>query len=463
MRNIIISVCIIGLFLELSGLIWSAKRDKPSDTFVRLSAPPAHATDRPLENGYFLLLGMGAADGLNPVQVGHELWLEADAKPLERSFDFDKPGRSEMRLPVSLEQLVPEWHAADPIAEFQNPDALYRNSAPLYAPLLARYEQWLRMRFEDWGYGHVGALRIEEPLGAHRLYIVTGFGKDLKSGLDRLTVDLAKWRTVLREARTLSVKMMATVMIEDDVELLSRMLSQHTVERQVLTQGLALLQPLAPAEYSLRWPIQNEFMLGYQASRSMSNPVQDRVRISTATLASVATFLHLPSDAFAKTAHPIRSITWTVTSPSQQTWDAYASYYDAVIKAAESIHSPLPKLHDIARQAQRTFLERLSDPMEFEPEWEPFSQRLVETDARLRLVSLQILMRKPTATVTIPTRLAEVGSMYFDPFSGLPMLWSPTQKKIYSVGKDRLDDGGDPSFDISVPLPLTLTHSGAAS
>ena len=156
-------------------------------------------------------------------------------------------------------------------------------------------------------------------------------------------------------------------------------------------------------------------------------------------------------------------LTWTVASPSQQTWDAYASYYDAVIKAAESIHSPLPKLHDIARQAQRTFLERLSDPMEFEPEWEPFSQRLVETDARLRLASLQILMRKPTATVTIPTRLAEVGSMYFDPFSGLPMLWSPTQKKIYSVGKDRLDDGGDPSFDISVPLPLTLTHSEAAS
>ena len=91
--------------------------------------------------------------------------------------------------------------------------------------------------------------------------------------------------------------------------------------------------------------------------------------------------------------------------------------------------------------------------MEFEPQWEPFSQHLVETDARLRLVSLQILMRKPTATVTIPTRLAEVGSMYFDPFTGLPMLWSPTQKKLYSVGKDRLDDGGDPGFDISVPLP----------
>jgi hypothetical protein len=152
-------------------------------------------------------------------------------------------------------------------------------------------------------------------------------------------------------------------------------------------------------------------------------------------------------------AHP-RSLTgFGLASSGQRTWDAYSSYYDATIKAAETIHSPLPRLQDIAKQSARTFLDRLADPMEFEPQWEPFSQHLVETDARLRLISLQILMRKPTATVTIPTRLAEVGSMYFDPFTGLPMLWSPTQKKLYSVGKDRLDDGGDPSFDISVPLP----------
>lgn len=57
----------------------------------------------------------------------------------------------------------------------------------------------------------------------------------------------------------------------------------------------------------------------------------------------------------------------------------------------------------------------------------------------------------------MPNRLAEVGSSYYDPFSGLPMLWSPTQQKIYSVGKDRFDDGGDGGFDISVPAIVTLT------
>ena len=60
-------------------------------------------------------------------------------------------------------------------------------------------------------------------------------------------------------------------------------------------------------------------------------------------------------------------------------------------------------------------------------------------------------MRRSSPQTAVPTRLAEVGSQYFDPFTGLPMLWSPTQQKLYSVGRDRLDDGGDPTFDISVP------------
>jgi len=457
MRNLIISVCIIGLFLELSGLIWSAKKDKPGEAFIRLSAPPAHSIERPLDNGYFLLLGMAAAAGTNPVQTGYDIWLEAGSRATEQSFDLDKPGRTELRLPVAFDRVVPEWHAADPLSEFQNKDASFRSSAHLYAPLVTRYEQWLRMRFEDWGYGHPGAPRIEELMGAHRLFVATGFADQVRTGLDRLTLDIAKWRTVLREARTIPIKMLATVMVEDNVELLSRMLSQSTVDKHVLAHGLNLLQPLTATEYSLRWPIQNEFMMGYQRSRMESMNGLRRPQSDTSSLATVATLAHLPPNAFQTIAHPKNHTGSWFASTGQQTWDAYASFYDATIKTAETIHSPLPRLHDIAKHSQRTFLERLADPMDFEPQWEPFSQRLVETDARLRLVSLQILMRKPTATATIPTRLAEVGSMYFDPFTGLPMLWSPTQKKLYSAGKDRLDDGGDPSFDISVPLPPTLS------
>lgn len=81
-----------------------------------------------------------------------------------------------------------------------------------------------------------------------------------------------------------------------------------------------------------------------------------------------------------------------------------------------------------------------------------FSLRLMETDAKLRLASLQLLLRRPSSATTIPNRLAEIGPSYYDPFTGLPMLWSERQAMVYSAGRDRFDDGGDPHFDLAVPV-----------
>lgn len=456
MRNLIISLCIVGLFLEVSGLIWSSKKEKPSETFLKLSEPPARSIENPLENGYFLLLGFASSSGSNPVEVGYDIWLESDTQASPHGFNLEKPERSELRIPVTLDHVLPEWNSPDPIAQFQRRDTLFRASATRYSTLLKRYEQWLQMRFEDWGYAHRGVPRVEELLGTHRLYLAAGFGQQTTIGLERLATDLARWRFVLREAHTLPMKVLAEVMLEDDVQLLSRILSHPTVDRAILTRGLNLLQPLTPSEYSLRWPVQNQFMLGYNRGQRPELDLSPHDDPDSPSKESLARAAYLQPEMFRAVEHPrLRNILGFSPS-SQRTWDTYAAFYDATIKAAHSVHSPLPKLLDIARHSQLTLLERIVNPLEFAPNWEPFSQRLVETDARLRLVSLQILMRKPTATVTMPTRLAEVGSMYFDPFTGFPMLWSPTQKKLYSVGKDGLDDGGDPTFDISVPLALAM-------
>ncbi|MEP6891628.1 MAG: hypothetical protein ABI955_13120, partial [Nitrospirota bacterium] len=146
-----------------------------------------------------------------------------------------------------------------------------------------------------------------------------------------------------------------------------------------------------------------------------------------------------------------------VPLPIQETWDRYAQYYDAMIHATESGQSALPAPHSLAATKHRGIVESLTNPNPFELDWGPFHSQLRETDARLRLASLQIVLRRPSSQITVPNRLAQVGSAYYDPFSGLPMLWSPTQQKVYSVGKDRYDDGGDSSFDISVPAVVSAT------
>ena len=146
-----------------------------------------------------------------------------------------------------------------------------------------------------------------------------------------------------------------------------------------------------------------------------------------------------------------------------QSTSAYAAYYEAIITASESHVKRLPGMQEVAGTQHRGMFESVLNSRPLEPDWEIFYTQLMETDTRLRLASLQIQLRHPGPHSSVPTRLAGVGSQYFDPFTGLPMLWSPTQQKLYSVGKDRLDDGGDPTFDISVPAVVGQTHARPAA
>lgn len=456
MRNLLIALCVIAIFMEVSGLIWSAKSDKASDTFVKLSERPGRSIENPLKNGYFLLIGFTAAAHADPIQTGYDMWLETESQRGRRDFNYEKPGRSELRISIPAQDALPAWESPEPLVALHQRDALFRTSIDRYTQLVKRYDQWLRMPFEDWGFARAASPRFEEMLISHRLYIAQGFVQATHEGMDRLCRDLAKWRTILAEARTLPLKTMAVVMVDDDTVFLSKLLSQQSVDKGILATAPTVVEPLASSEYSLRWPIRNEFVLGVRKDERALAEKETYLGEAESDdhLQWVVKTAGLHPDAFQNVAHPVSRTLFWLPMHTQHTWDTYATYYDATIKASETIHSPLPKLSDIAKTSHRTLFEAMANPMEFEPDWEAFSHRLMETDARLRLAGLQLQLGQQSSDQRVPTRLAEAGSRYFDPFTGFPMLWSQTQERMYSVGKDGLDDGGDTSFDISVPVIL---------
>jgi hypothetical protein len=224
--------------------------------------------------------------------------------------------------------------------------------------------------------------------------------------------------------------------------------------------GLQVTLPLTTAEYSLRWPIRHQLVVGLKDAQAFKGAGdQERRRAYEDWLSQKG---RLPLDAFDRIIHPpVR--TGTGGPHWGQPATAYAGYYDAIIKASENNVQRLPVMQDVMGTLHRGMLERIFSARPVEPDWETFHAQLIETDTRLRLASLQIQLRRPSPKTTVPTRLAEIGSQYFDPFTGLPMLWSPTQQKLYSVGRDRLDDGGDPTFDISVPAVVEETHTKPAA
>jgi hypothetical protein len=138
---------------------------------------------------------------------------------------------------------------------------------------------------------------------------------------------------------------------------------------------------------------------------------------------------------------------------------------------SDKVDGPMPKLADFVRSTPRSYLDHVLAPVLSpvdnivnageEPSWEPFIARIREIDARLRLAGLQVMLRTPTPQ-PVQFRVAQAGTAFYDPFSGITMLWSTEKGLLYSVGRDGLDDGGDSQLDITV-APLVQTDSAPVS
>jgi hypothetical protein len=148
--------------------------------------------------------------------------------------------------------------------------------------------------------------------------------------------------------------------------------------------------------------------------------------------------------------------------PVQRRSNAYADYYEAASKAvAEGRYTSLPKPSSFIRTPAVSIVDYLANPIEHIigieplPSWDPYVGRMVETDARLRLASLQVWIRRGAQEENVLTRLAKAGQAYYDPFTGLPMLVNQQKGVMYSVGQDGKDQEGDPLRDVIATVPKT--------
>ena len=448
MKHLAIAVIILWAAFHFGGGLFFSDDRETASAFSRLVEAPRRSIENPYGNGYFYLFGLTAAASLDPAKTGYEIWVEETEDARRPEFAEHRATRADLVLTVP-DAMGTAWEAEDPLKDFQKTDAPSLSAKQQYATLLSRYEHWIGMPFDDWGFGRRVTPLGPELLAVHRLYVAEGFSIGTIDGLERLHKDLSLWRTILREAKTIGTKVLAQIIMTDDLQLLSRILAKPAVDRAILTMGLQLTLPLSAPEYSLRWPIRHQLTLAVtdRAAEISGGGEQERRQVSEGWLIKLG---RLPYDAFDGIVHPPARFT-ARKLPWNQATDTYAAYYDAAIKASETNGKRLPSMQDVTGTIHRGWLESIFNSRPVEPDWELFHSLLIETDTRLRLASLQIQLRHPSPQIAVPTRLAEVGSQYFDPFTGLPMLWSPTQQKLYSVGRDRLDDGGDPTFDISVP------------
>jgi len=444
-RSIVVTlvglVVLSGVFAAMAigtvGLIWMIMEESPSSAFQNLTTSPQRVLSDFKKNGYLLLVGFEASSQYDPIQAGYEQKSDdGDAAStmacLESSQDASV-GRSTASANVAR-----GWfRGADPVGQFKVNQDMVQGWVSQHASALARYTRWHTLPFEDWGYGQMAQLPCASILFAHHVHLAAGFVQGMDVGVDRLETDLEAWRIVVGQAKTLPVKVMALQAINDDIAVASGLLVRSDFDGKYLARLTKILRPFDQSELSIRWPMQNELVIAGKTFESQLKAEKTRDQTFTAMVAS---------------ALPL---------PKQRRLNDYAEYYDASYKAAaEGRYSALPKWKDYVHFPASAMTDHLTNPIEnivgLKPlaSWEYYSGLVVDTEAHLRLASLQAWLRRGPADGDLMTRLAKAGQGLYDPYTGLPMLVNMKKGVLYSVGHDGKDQDADSQSDIVVAIPM---------
>ncbi|MDO8355641.1 MAG: hypothetical protein Q7U76_04555 [Nitrospirota bacterium] len=422
------------------GMAWLVMEEPPTPVYRNLTAssPQAHTDQR--KNGYFMLLGFGSLAERDPLQAGYEKKAEGQELQAAQACMAGDEGAGRTTTGASANVLRGWFSGTDPVAQMKPQAAAVRSWTAQEAVGLKRYQQWLSMPFEDVGYGQIVSPNCAQVLLAHRLYLAEGFAQDLNTGLGRLESDMGSWRVALGQSKTLMVKMLAATAVQDDVAIVSGLLTRQDLDAAAIGRLGKIVRPLDQVELSLRWPMQSHFVW---ATKTVPGSLKNDKTDERPLYVSLAAAMPLPV---------------------QRRANAYADYYEAASKAvAEGRYTNLPKPSSFIRTPAVSALDYVANPVEHIigieplPSWDPYVGRIVETEARLRLAGLQVWIRRGPQEGNVLTRLAKAGQAYYDPFTGLPMLVNQQRGVMYSVGRDGKDQDGDLHFDVAATIPTIQT------
>ena len=430
------SALLVAIGIGAIGLAWIMMETPPSSVYHDLTLSPPQASTDSRKNGYFLLLGFETPAEQNPLQAGYERKAERNDLQAANACMRGDEGKGTATTGASP-SIVRGWFTtADPAARLALQTTAIRSAAAQESLALRRYRQWLSMPFEDIGYGQILSPNCALILLAHRLYLAEGFAQDTNTGLERLETDMRSWRVVLEQSKTLMIKMLAATAVEDNIAIASGLLIRQNLDGEAIGRLDKIVRPLDPVELSLRWPMQSHLAWATKAvTTRLKNDKSDERPLHVALAAAM----------------PL---------PIQRRSNAYADYYEAASKAvAEGRYTNLPRPSSFIRTPAVSTLDYLANPIEHIigidplPSWDPYVGRMVEIDARLRLASLQVWIRRGAQEESVLTRLAKAGQAYYDPFTGLPMLLNQEKGVMYSIGQDGKDQEGDSLHDVVATIP----------
>lgn len=438
-----LSAALVAGCVGIVAVTWLILEEQPTPAYRSMTSVPQQSLQDSQKNGYFLLLGFGAAPTQDPVQTGIDRRAEETDRAVTHACLTGEGNGSGSQQGASAEVAGKWLKSVDPAAQMRVESTGVKSWVSQAGVAMGRYRQWLSKPFEDWGYGQPVSPNCGIILSAHRLYVAEGFAQDVEAGVARLETDLTAWRTVFGQAKTMPIKMLAGDALNEDIAVVSGLLLRPDLDDRLISRLAKLARPLDQSEQSIRWPMQSQFVV---ATKMLGDAVN-----------------HDPGD-----ARPFYgSLAAALPLPKQRRFNAYAQYYEAAGKAAaEGDYADLPKQSQFMRTSPFGLADVFVKPIESLvgieplPTWETFAGRVLETEARLRLASLQAWLRRTPPEQDLLTRVAKAGQGLYDPFTGYPMLVNMKKGVFYSVGRDMKDNEAQDRFDIVAQIPPSAWADG---
>lgn len=359
----------VGLPLFTVSLIaatWLAMEQKPNEAFLELTQAPPRAAEEPTRNGYFLLLGFGASESVDPLKAGYAEWKTAERDHTRQCFDQPLGTRAPVSFVSDTRTLALWFQSQDPVGEFMRERGLVQRWVAQHHVLMGRYRDWLAMPFEDRGYGNFASPDCAQVLTAHRLYLAGGFAHRAADGMDRLEKDLIAWRNVLARSKTMATKLLAAQVVKEDVTILAAVVGHGSSEVGALPRFAHLIRPFDQVERSLRWPMQNELLLEV---RRVASGLPEPRHEEPDWLTSMVT--HLPV-------------------PKQRTLNAHADYYAALIHTPDQAGQTLPDPYTFTNSPAQDAIDYFVNPVDNlllshdHQSWQHEASVLSDADKRLR-------------------------------------------------------------------------------
>jgi len=437
----VLSGALVALGIGAVGLTWIIMEEQPSLVFQSLTTSPQRTLPDFKKNGYLLLLGFDAPAGQDPIQAGFERKPDAKDADMALACLGGSGGGAHVGQSNASANVANGWfRGSDPVGQFKSHQDTIKSWVSQGESALARYKKWQKLSFEDWGYGQTISPPCVSIVFAHQLYLADGFVQGTDIGVDRLETDMEAWRIALGQAKTLPVKTLALQAINDDIAVASGLLLRQDFDGKYLGRVTKMLRPLDQVELSIRWPMQSVLV---SATKTFEAQLKAERGEEQALHAVVASVLPLPK---------------------QRRFNDYAEYYEASYKAAgEGRYGSLPKWENYIHFPANAVTDYLTNPIEnivgLEPlaPWDLYNGLVVDTDAHLRLASLQAWLRRGPQDADLLARLAKAGQNFYDPYTGLPMLVNLKKGVMYSVGHDGKDQDADPQSDVVVTIPVNQT------